>query len=384
MKQICLFCQRQAADQNLFCPEPDCSAEQAPFIFEAGEWFEDFEILRRIALSRTGVLYKARQQEKDVLLKIAHPGKDNLERLKRETLFLHQFVDPESPFTYLPQLQRPYLGTDIESDPCGRSMIDESQVYFSVWSYCEGEPLSQLLLQRNHLWINYVGWIVIQVADAIQLMHDDRKLHLSLSPESLLIRFDKKKCPRILLWDLGLLWDMDKVAVDHENFSLQEEAFTCLKPRYASPAYLPPELSTTAPLLTAAADIYGIGTVFFEMLVGKPIYAHALRSDAEIEKTIQSGRRHRIHHGVDTEHVTKLIQKMIEPSPQVRQQSIDQLLEDLETPSAAEEPPLFVRLPAEERNRRLALPNVSPAMLWVWIIALLVIVVIIFMAVRAS
>ena len=384
MKQICLLCQRQAADQNLFCPEPDCLAEQAPFIFEPGEWFEDFEIIRRIVLLRTGALYKARQKEKDVLLKIAHPGKGNLERLQREAVFLRQFIDPDSPLTYLPQLHPAYMGTDVDSDPCGRAMVGESQVYFSVFGYSEGEPLNQLLLQRNHLWINYVGWIIIQLADAIQLLHDDQKLHLSLCPESILIRFDKKKQPRILLWDLGFLWDMGESVVDDKNLEPRKKTFTLPWPRHVSPAYIPPELMVLEAPLTAASDIFGIGSTFFEMLVGNPIYAHALRSDAEVEKNIQSGRRHRITHGADAERVASMVQKMTEPSTQARQQDIEQLLDDLEEAPTMGGSPLFVRLPPEERGRRFPFLNISPVMLWAWLIALLVIAIIVFIAVLAS
>jgi serine/threonine protein kinase len=382
MKQICLLCQRRASDQNLFCPEPDCLAEQAPFILDAGEWFEDFEIIRRVAVIRTGVLYKARQQEKDVFLKISHPGKDNLERLQREAMFLRGYTDPDSPLTYLPQLQLPYWKTDIESDPCGRSMISENSVYFSVFSYIEGEPLSQLLLQRNHLWINHVGWIMIQLADAIQLLHNEHKLHLSLTPESLLIRFDKKKQPRILLWDLGLLWRMN-AGIPAETTDMGAQPFILSQPKHVSPAYIPPEFTTSKPLLTMTADIYGLGTLFFEMLMGNPVYAHALRSDAEIEKNIQSGRRHRITYGADAQQVASIAQKMIEPSPQARQQNIDQLLDDLEE-SIEGAPPLFTRFPPEERGQRFPFSNISPLMFWAWIIALIVIAIIVFLTVRAN
>ena len=87
MKRICLMCRRASPDDNLFCQETFCPAEMSPMIFNDGDWLGDIEILRPVAVLRSSALYEAMQAKRRVLLKVAHPGPENKERLKREAVF---------------------------------------------------------------------------------------------------------------------------------------------------------------------------------------------------------------------------------------------------------------------------------------------------------
>ena len=62
----------------------------SPSILEFGEWLGDIEIVRPIVILRSAVLYEAIHQKQRVLLKVAHPGPEHKERLKRETEFLRE------------------------------------------------------------------------------------------------------------------------------------------------------------------------------------------------------------------------------------------------------------------------------------------------------
>jgi serine/threonine protein kinase len=379
MKQVCLLCQRQAIDRNLFCPEPDCPAEQAPFVFEQGEWFEDFEILRLVVSVRSAALYKAQHHRQHVLLKIAHPGQENRTRLGREVEFLRKFAAPTSIVGWLPQLQPAYINTTIDEDPYGITMVGENLLCFAVFSYVEGDSLHHLLLQRKYLWINDAGWISIQLAQALQQMHDAHKLHLALNPSSLLVRFDKKNQPKILLWDLGQLLDKDTA-----------EAGKLAAISSTSPAHLAPELldDSNSPFhsapLSFATDVYSIGTIFFEMLVGNPLHAHTLRSDEEVRRNVQSGRRHRMTRQADASAVAQIITKSLNQSPESRQANIAQFLAALLNETDGRKVPLFVALAPKETRSWFALPRLSLATLWLWIIALTVIAALVVSAVWLS
>src|SRR6266496_4377176 len=86
MKKVCLFCERTSPDNNLFCQETDCPAEMSPYILDYGEWLGDIEIIRPITVLRSSALYEARHNKQKVLLKVAHPGPEHTERLKRRTV----------------------------------------------------------------------------------------------------------------------------------------------------------------------------------------------------------------------------------------------------------------------------------------------------------
>ena len=104
MKQVCLQCGRISAGGDLFCQETYCPGEMSPTILDAGDWFGDIEIVKPIIVLRSAVLYEAIHQKRKVYLKVAHPGAENKERLKREAEFLqalqlrklHQ-TDPAAP-----------------------------------------------------------------------------------------------------------------------------------------------------------------------------------------------------------------------------------------------------------------------------------------------
>src|SRR6185295_13339992 len=113
MKKVCLVCERTSSDSNLFCQETYCPAEMSPYMLDYGEWLGDIEIIRPITVLRSSALYEARQNKQKVLLKIAHPGAEHTERLKREATFLRDIAASKERETLLPLLLPPYVNTTI-------------------------------------------------------------------------------------------------------------------------------------------------------------------------------------------------------------------------------------------------------------------------------
>ena len=95
----------------------------SPTILEHGDWLGNIEIVKPIIVLRASVLYEARHQHKKVLLKVAHPGPENRERLKREAEFLQQIQRLKERSEHLPVLLPPYPQTSIERDPYGKVVL---------------------------------------------------------------------------------------------------------------------------------------------------------------------------------------------------------------------------------------------------------------------
>lgn len=257
----CGLCQRTRMDDNLWCQEKRCPAEDAPLRLRAGDRLGEIEIVQWLATLPAATLYKARRGETLLLLKVAHPGYED--KLKREALFLLGNAHSTLP-TLLPALG----GLPLQQHPYGRAAVYGRMVYFAVFAFVEGPMLREVLDRDPQPWYLTTGWLITQVADALAFLNDGGLLHLCLSPEVVLVRFDGEGIPRPLLTDLG-------VACAYEDLPRY------WRPAYAPPPYAAPEL-VRGETIGPATDVYGIGGLFFEMLAGRPQLRGTTHATAEM------------------------------------------------------------------------------------------------------
>ena len=273
MKRVCLRCDRTTSTDNLYCQEVACPAELSPVLLSYGEWLGDIEIVRVVIVLRAAVLYEVNHQQRRVYLKVAHSGPEHTERLKREALFLARAKHP-----LLPRLLPAYANSTHEKDPYGRTMLGGQLLYFFLFEHTEGEPLRNLLVKNPQWWVNHVGWLTISLATAINFLHTSQIFHLGLCPEMILVHFDPAaRAPQILLFDLGIV-------------ATPQILPTVWYPGHTLPAYTAPELVRQAPAHVRAdyrTDVYGLGLILYEMLVGSPVYPFRLLQDEEVYRAVE-------------------------------------------------------------------------------------------------
>ena len=278
MKQVCLLCERSAADQNLYCQDVRCQAELSPFVLDYGELLGDIEIVKVVVVQHTATLYEGQRAGKQIYVKVAHPGAHHTARLEREAVFLRDLLSQRILGTYLPSLLPPKLDTTITQHPYGKIAFGRHLLYYYVFAYVPGEPLRDLLKKTPQLWINHVGRIALGMASAVTVLQSKGLLHLGISPAAVLVHFGpRKQVPQVLLVDLGLLCTAKTVA-------------THWYADFVAPAYTPPELLNAAwDAVSYRSDVYGLGLTLYEMLVGEPAIATRHRSDAEISEAVRQG-----------------------------------------------------------------------------------------------
>lgn len=341
MKQTCILCERSTPDNNLYCQEVYCPAEMSPTILEYGEWLGDIEIVKPVSVLRSAVLYEAVHQKQKVYLKVAHPGEENKERLKREAVFLQRLRgNPLSSNEYLPDLLPPYAGTSANVDPYGKTMLRNHLLYFYMFKHVEAQPLRDVLMENPQLWVNHVGWITISLCSAIAYLHSYKLFHAGLQPEGILVRFDEKiNVPRVLLVDFGL-------ASDAKSFNAHWRAYTepSAPTMFVSPAYTAPELATNGPTRPAyTMDVYGLGLVLYELLVGEPAYSYKLKSDDDVHKAIRRNQRVRMSRKEDAKEVANIALKATNPQPEQRPKDATALAKELIQ--------VFGKVPPEPKSR---------------------------------
>ena len=102
-----------------------------------------------------------------------------------------------------------------------------------------------------------MGWIMVDVATAINVLHRRGIYHYGLAPDCILIHFDEKQnIPHVLLLDLGIA-------------STKEALRETWYPFFVAPAYSAPELVPINGNIVRAdfrTDVYGLGLSLYESL----------------------------------------------------------------------------------------------------------------------
>lgn len=126
-------------------------------------------------------------------------------------------------------------------------------VPFIAMEYVEGETLGDLLARRGPLPAPEVVQLGVQACRALAAAHDAGLVHRDVKPQNLLLRRDGV----LKLSDFGVAY-----GIDHTRLTV---AGTVL----GTAAYLAPE-QARGEQVTAAADVYALGAVLYELLTGRP------------------------------------------------------------------------------------------------------------------
>lgn len=283
--RFCERCERITHDGHLWCPEKDCPAEDGFPLFEYGDYVGDLKVTKVVRVWRTAALYEAERGGQPVLLKVAHSGMECEERLKREALLLEALRDKAKPANgFLParrpirlQLLPPYPAPSKR--PYGEiTILGEPKIY-CVYQPIAGRVLSDLLLESPHLWHYEAAWIAATLAKALQPLAARSKLHLSLTPDMVMVEQDADGHWRPTLLDLG--WVL----------SGAEAAGQPGVPPRLEPAYTAPEVFSGRPeAFTPAADVYALGMIFYEILAGHPGFEAKLWRDEKVRQAVAQRR----------------------------------------------------------------------------------------------
>lgn len=131
-------------------------------------------------------------------------------------------------------------------------VFEENGTAYFVMDYIEGRSLSEILREQGPLPEERAVRYISQVADALQYVHDNNRLHLDLKPGNIMV--DHNDWP--ILIDFGASKQYDEL--DGENTS------TLLG---NTPGYTPPEqMSRSVVKFLPATDIYSLGATLYKLL----------------------------------------------------------------------------------------------------------------------
>lgn len=325
MKRICQRCNLISQDFNLWCQEKYCPAENATEIFDNGEWFGPIEIVQPMVITRSAIVYQARRGEEEILLKVANVGCEEKLRLEARA-FLQLAKVGQHPL--LPVLMPAHPQGTIENHPYGWTVIEGRVKYYEVFKFVDGTILRNMLLKNPQPWYQHVGWIVLSVADCVYYLHRAGKLHLCINPDVILVQFDKQGIPRPILLDLGVADPGNTIhELWNENYNLA--------------AYTAPEIADGSSSVGPSSDVYGLGTLLYEMLAGHPPYEYHLKKDPAVLKNVMEGE-FKTTGRIDLKNIPQIAEKAITRQNDQRFPDVPAFVTALQ--------PNFPPIPAERRS----------------------------------
>ena len=228
---------------------------------------------------------------------------------------------------------------------------EEDERPFIVMEYVPGRTLAEEIRERGKLDAARVVDLALQVCGALELAHASGLVHRDVKPQNLLLRDDGV----VKIADFGIARAAEATKLTQIGSIL------------GTAAYLAPEQAAGEPV-TAAADIYSLGVVLYELLSGQTPYEFKSLAELVVKQREEPIPPLREADPSVPERLEAVVMRCLARNPDYRPRSASELAHELA--AASPEPPT-VPLPPDagvqatdvettpptERTRRLPLPG---------------------------
>jgi len=197
-----------------------------------------YKILDEVGSGATARVYCARNTltNEIVAVKILHPS------VARDEQFLQRF---QREAAILASLSNPHIVKQYE-------IGNQDGVYYLVLEYVEGRLLNDIIAEQGHLLLSRALDIAIQVAEGLESAHKVGIVHRDIKPQNIAIVRGRS----VKIMDFGMAKGARQVGL------------TSTSTFVGTPFYVAPEQGTGMPA-DIRADIYSLGIVLYEMIVGE-------------------------------------------------------------------------------------------------------------------
>lgn len=262
-----------------------------------------YRILREIGRGGMGAVYLAERDDEHyhqrVAIKLIKPGLggDLIRRRFRNEMQI------------LAELNHPNIARLFDG-----GQTDEGLPYL-VMEYVEGSPINAYC-DQHRLSTEQRLKLFCTVCAAVQYAHQHLVIHRDIKPGNILVTGDG--VPKLVDFGIAKLLDQGTFGTD-----LTATAMPFMTPQYASPEQVRGESATTA------TDVYSLGVVLYELLLGRAPYRLKSHLPHEIAKAIceQDPERPNKHLHGDLDNIVLMAMRK---EPERRYATAEQLADDIQ------------------------------------------------------
>jgi serine/threonine-protein kinase len=222
---------------------------------------DKYRIYRKLAEGGMGAVYHAVQEPlgRDVALKTLKDVGDN--EAKREERYKRFFREA----SFSSKLNHPNTVTIFDY-----GKLPDDGGFYLVMEFLEGRSLRDFMRERRRLSVPMTLHICTQIASSLTEAHEMGVIHRDLKPPNVMLvqRGDDPYFVKVV--DFGLVKELEPKQGDEE--------LTAENALIGSPRYMAPERFLYHSADSPSVDVYALGIMLYEMLVGRPPFIRSPES----------------------------------------------------------------------------------------------------------
>ncbi len=325
----CPKCGSEYPDTTTLCPADGVALENTSDLLIGQTLIGKYRIDERLNEGGMGAVYRCTHvlMDKTVAIKVLRPSlaadQKIVARFSREARAASRISHPHA----------------LSVTDFGES---EDGVVFLVMEYLSGTTLKETIRKDGPMPLGRVVDIVRQVGSALDAAHEQGVVHRDLKSENImLLATNEPEYAKVL--DFGIA----KIKEPEDGF---DPGLTAPDLVIGTPQYMSPEQCSQAPDIDARSDIYSLGVIIYEMLVGHVPFTGESPTAImlkHLQEPLPSVLEERPNLPAT---VGRVLSRAMAKRPEDRYQSVGDLVDDLAIAAGAQAATIPTAAPLSEPN----------------------------------